>query len=264
MRFPQISDETNLFYTLSNYINEFNKEWIKKIKPASNTSIELLKRVSEIQKWREEFPKPYYMFLETMGENDGGLLSDSLIGTAHIIEIIDLYEEFHKFSPEVFDTPYLSFFQMEMGGELSFDLSGKHAKNILETDSGELFRINSESFEKLLFQSAFNCFERFGHYIGFSSSLSQLKKATSIHEKKDLFETIDIIAKSYGLEKAWFSDEKHYIAIGLNTSFCVQKAEGTIGFVTSSNKALLKELVWDLTKLVGASLPFESQKYITK
>lgn len=254
MQFPQMSDETNLFYNLSNYINQFNKEWLKKIKPASNTSIELLKIVSEVQKWREEFPKPYYMFLEMMGENDGGLLSGSLIGTANIIEIIDLYEEFHKFSPEVFGTPYLSFFQREMGGELSFDLSGKYAKNILETDSGELFRINSESFEKLLFQSAFNQFERFDNYIEFSSSLNQLQKAIYIQEKKDLFELMDIVAKNYRLEKAWFSDEKHYIAMGLDTSFCIQKVEGTIGFVTSDNEKLIEELVWDLTKIVGTNI----------
>lgn len=254
MQFPQMSDETDLFYNLSSYINQFNKEWIKEIKPASNASIELLKIVSEMQKWREEFPKPYYMFLETMGNNDGGLLSSSLIGTANIMEVIDLYEEFHKFSPEVFDTPYLSFFQREMGGELSFDLSGKYAKNILETDSGEVFRLNSESFEKLLFQSAFNKFERFDNYIEFSSTLSQLKKSICVHEKKDLFESMDIIAKNYRLEKMWFSDEKHYIAMGLDTSFCVQKVEGTIGFATSENEKLIKELVWDLTEMTGANI----------
>lgn len=250
----QPTDESSVFQQLHDYISEFDREWWKKIIPASETMIESLKIVSEIQRKSDDFPPLYKMFLEHMGRNDGGLLSVPLNGTSNIIDIIDLYEEFHKFTPEVFCTPYFAFFQKEMGGELSFNISNPHEENILDTDCGEIFRVNSESFKKLLFQSAIIRFERFKNYIRFSGTLNNLKEAMLISGENSIIHIIDGVLAKYGLTKAWFSDRNHYIALGVETSLYVQKTYGVIGFITSNNTDISKKLVEDLSKKLGVTI----------
>ncbi len=68
---------------------------------------------------------------------------------------------------------------------------------------------------------------------------------------EDLYKELDIIIKKYGLEKAWFSDSLHYIALGENTSFYVKKKNGVIGFVTSENQKVVVELTNIITDLTG-------------
>lgn len=244
----------NIFQELFNYIDKFDKNWKERIKPASNSSIESLKSVAEIQKWCSDFPESYRIFLETMGENDGGLLSKSLIGTSNIMEIIDLYEEFHKFYPNVFDVPYFTFFQNEMGNELAFDLSAMGKCNILETDCGEVIHVYSESFEKLLFQSAFNSFERFNTYIEVSGSSHQLKKKICNLEDEAIYDIMEELAMQWGLKKVWFSDKNHYIAVGAETGLYMEREAGMHGFVTSNHTKLAKELAKELTKRIGTDI----------
>jgi len=254
MQYPEMGDNTNLFQRLANYISIFDYDWIERIIPASRASIDLLMKVAEVNKWEKKIPESYLIFLKYMGANDGGLLSKSLVGTAEIDEIIDLYEEFHKYSPEVFCEPYFPFFQREMGGELSFDLSGKHTQNIVETDNGEYFRVAAENFENLLFQCAFDRFVRYNNFISFSGSPNRFNKAISNHETEDIYEMLDDIAKNYGLQKAWFSDSKHYIAIGISDSFCVKKMNGVLGFATGNNKRIIEEISMVLSGNLGADI----------
>lgn len=243
-----------IFRELYNYIDKFDKSWKERIKPASNSSIESLKSVAEIQKWCSDFPESYRIFLETMGENDGGLLSKSLIGTSNIMKIIELYEEFHKFYPNVFDVPYFTFFQKEMGEELAFDLSAVGKSNILETDCGEVINVCSENFEKLLFQSAFHGFERFNTYIEVSGSLNELKKKICNLENGEMFDIMEEIVVQCGLKKVWFSDKNHYIATGAETGLYMEREIGMYGFVTSNNTKLAKKLAKELTKHIGVEI----------
>lgn len=249
---PQNGEE--MFQELYNYIDRFNKKWKETIRPASKESMESLKAVAEIQKWCSDFPESYRIFLETMGENDGGLLSKSLIGTSNIMEIIDLYEEFHKFYPNVFDVPYFTFFQKEMGEELAFDLSAVGKSNILETDCGEVINVCSENFEKLLFQSAFYGFERFNTYIEVSGSLNELKKKICNLENGEMFDIIEEIVVQCGLKKVWFSDKNHYIATGAEIGLYMEREIGMHGFVTSNNTKLAKKLAKELTKHIGVEI----------
>lgn len=251
--FLQPENEDEVFLRLYDYVDEFDKDWKRSIRPASSESIESLKRVSELQRWRADFPPLYKLYLERMGEDDGGLLSTMLIGTASISEIIDLYEDFHIYSPEVFDTPYLAFFQQEMGGEFSFDLRDSQNENILRTDCGEVCGVVSESFKKLLFQSAFSRFERFHDYMRFSGSPYEVKSAVSVAGEKDVFSILDEISKDYGFSKVWFSDQQHYIAIG-EISLCVRNTHGAFGFVTSDNTFAINEFMKELMQKTGVSV----------
>lgn len=251
----QPENEIEVFQKLYNYMERFNRKWKETIRPASKESMELLKSISKIEKWCNDFPQLYKMFLETMGEDDGGLLSISLIGTGNIKEIIDLYQEFQEFYPNVFDMPYFTFFQNEMGMELAFDLRDAKKGNILEMDCGEKICVNSESFEKLLFQSAFNGFERFNTYIEIGGSLNQLKNGLNNNlERKEIFDIVDKIIAQYELRKVWFSDKNHYIAIGEDSGLYMEKKMGILGFVTSDNTKFAKELVDELIKNIGVHI----------
>jgi len=259
MEFPSTGDHTTLLKRLSEYIHVFDPIWIEKIKPASQEQIALFEEISQLKKWTTELPEPYLIFLESMGIEDGGLLSKSLGGTANIEEMIDLYKEFQKFDPEVFDTPYLAFFDKEMGGEYSIDLSGKYSDHILESDSGEVYEVISKNFETMLFQAAFNKFERFCYTLYFGVSEHNLRNRISMYGVKNVFLLLDKVTEKYGLKLAWFSDTSHYIALGTNLSFGVEKMErtGMCGFVTGEKQKIVKQLANDIIHFTNVEIDLE-------
>lgn len=131
-----MGNDNNIFERLAEYIDVFDLTWKERIKPASQEQIEELRNVTQLKKYAADFPKPYLIFLETMGMNDGELLSEYLLGTANIEQMIHLYYDNQKYTPEVFDTPYLTFFDQETGVEYSFDLLQKDYFNL--TDKKEI------------------------------------------------------------------------------------------------------------------------------
>lgn len=253
-QFPVMGDNTDLFTRLSEYINAFDSTWMKKIKPASREQIARLADVSQLKKWGKTFPEPYFVFLENMGTQDGGLLSETLGGTADIEEIIDLYNDFQHSVPQIFEAPYLIFFHQDTDPELSICLIGKDSDSILETDCGEVLKKAFDNFEKLLFQSAYGRFERFRHMIHFGGSPNNYKNAVRMNKTGDMAAEMDKIAEKYHLMKAWFSDFSHYIALGTDLSFNVTITAGTMGFVTGENQKIVRQLAADITCLIGAGI----------
>lgn len=251
---PEKGNDDNLFQRLSDYIEVFNRSWNKRIKLASDNLIEKLIKVSEIDRCKRIIPHNYILFLKKMGLDDGGLLSNALLGTASIDDIIELYEDYHEFTPEVFDTSIFPFFYQETGGELSFDLNAKNSNNILVTDSGEVFDVISESFEKLLFQCAFSQFVRYKIYIRFGGSKNSLNKALCNNESTDILKLLDDISIKNNMIKIWFSDKKHYIAVGREISYYVYMDKGVSGFVTGNNSKLIKDICKELAYTIGVEI----------
>jgi len=99
----------------------------------------------------------------------------------------------------------------------------------LRADSGEVLEVISKNFETILFQVAFNEFERFCYTLYFSASEYDLRNRISIYKVKNVFLLLDKIIEKYGLKLAWFSDTSYYIVLGTNLSFRVKKMEDVYG-----------------------------------
>lgn len=255
-QFPRMGDNNNLLERLAEYIQAFDKTWTKRIKPASKEQIEKLRNVSQLKKYANDFPKTYLIFLETMGIEDGGLLSKHLEGTANIENVMEMYHDFEIYEPQVFETPYLVFFVRVMGGEYSINLKEEHFDNIFATDCGWASIKRADSFEKLLFQAAFQQFEKFSYKIFFSASENNMEKAMEKHQIKDIFKQIEKAGEKYHLEKAWFSDTVNNIMLGTDVSFGVRKIEGggANGFVTGDDPEKVEQITNKIIDIVRARI----------
>lgn len=252
--FPRMGGTEDLFERLAEYIDVFDKTWKERIKPASKEQIEKLRNVSQLKKYAKDFPKPYLVFLETMGVDDGGLLSKYLNGDANIEIIIDVYREYEIYEPEIMETPYLAIFDEDMDRQLHVDLSKKDLDNTfaIEKDGDIMF----ESFEKLLFKAACQQFEKFKYRVAFSASKNSVGEAMEKYQIKELFEEVEKIGEKNALKKAWFSDSRYDIMLGEKLSIGVRKSKigGGGGFVTGEEAEMVEQVANEVMKIMGADI----------
>lgn len=255
-RIPGPGDNSNLFERLSYYISNIDKDWINRIQPASEEEISLLKKLSRIEESGFDIPESYKIFLKYMGKDDGGAFSGPILRDISINDIIDLYKDIHDNYPEELNPNYLAFATTDVGEQISFDLTQQNELNIIKTYEGEFTEFFSESFEKLLFQSAFIKYERkyYSKSIAFGGSKNMLNLALSEHKTKDIFEVVDCYAKKFGFEKAWFSDKRQYFGIREDTTFYVYKDSGVAGIITGNNGELLEKFASDLVPKIGTTI----------
>lgn len=252
--FPRMGNHEDLFERLAEYIDVFDKTWKEKIKPASKEQIEKLRNVSQLKKYAKDFPKPYLVFLETMGVDDGGLLSRYLNGKSNIEDIIDVYREYELYEPEIMETPYLAIFDEDMDRQLHVDLSKKDLDNTfaIEKDGDIMF----ESFEKALFQAACRHFENIKYRVDFSTSKNRMEEAKEKYQIEEVFEEVEKIGEKYQLKKAWFSDSRYDIMLGEKLSIGVRKSQigGGGGFVTGEEAEIVEQVANEVMELMGGRI----------
>ncbi len=264
-RIPGPGDNSNLFERLSSYVSIVDKDWINRIKPGSQESISLLKKLSGIEEAGVDFPEAYKIFLKYMGENDGGALESTLLGEIGIEGIIDYYKEVHEYEPDTLNPKCLTFVSTHLGLEISFDLTQSDNPTIVRSSDGEIYAFFSESFEKLLFQYTFLKYEElyYPEAISFGGSENMLKSALAHHQTTNIFDVVDSYAKKNGFKKAWFSDKRHYFGIREDATFCVCGGEesavtgnvtGMAGKVTGFNKKFVHEFGKSLASTIGANI----------
>lgn len=66
----------DLFKELYDYIEPFNTGWKKQLKPASRQLVNKFIKLSRMKEYADRIPLSYFEFLERMGQDDGGLLSN--------------------------------------------------------------------------------------------------------------------------------------------------------------------------------------------
>lgn len=260
MIIPPKGNNEDLFQRLSNYIGNFDPEWISRIQPASQESIDLFRRISGIENFIGGFPECYQVFLQHMGANDGGLLSKSILfGTSSIDEMIEVYQSFHQDEPGVLNAPYLSFFQRDMAtGELSFDLQKDHHLKIVDTYMGEFDSFHAESFEYFLFQCAFNSFRRYGNYcFSFGNSGNTMDQFLSTQQEKNASPLIEGFFEKYNFEKMWFSDRKNFIAERGDIAISIAYQQAICGIIIGNDRQQLEQLAKDLTEKLGVTIQRE-------
>lgn len=207
-----LGNSENVIERLCATMNAIDSEWGKKIKPASKEQIEHFKDLIGFNEKGIEIPKVYLDFLETMGQEDGGLLENEWDGYTDVnINAITGcycgdYEEITEYDPKDF----LLFSSHWSEAYLYLDMSKGDNPPVYNSDI--LF---ADSFEKYLFHMAFRYMYKDEykdddnwlppHVIKKIHEL--LNKKTSYNETKE--EKKDYISKimnSLSFEKMWFSD----------------------------------------------------------
>ena len=80
-----------------------------------------------------------------------------------------------------------------------------------------------------------------------------LKSALTQHKTDNIFDIVDMYAKSYGFKKAWFSDKRHYFGIKDDATFYVRGWTSNVsGRVTGYDRSFLNEFASILTSNIGA------------
>ncbi|MEY8330364.1 hypothetical protein AALB81_13730 [Lachnospiraceae bacterium 48-33] len=237
-----------LFKRLYDYIEPFDSDWKTRIKPASKEMMDSYIKAAELSlgNYAERIPASYLKFLELMGEDDGGLISqryDTVVDmvATNINEVIEWLDEDgeEKMLPFYIGIHVITYVMW-------IDLEKENNKRILGTydDDYKNFIRVSESFEKYLFQCAFAHIAEYAFKEYFSlqkSDVYAIAKCQNITPEK-LHKKIIHFIEEYGIKENWFSEPDYYIGQSKDTTFCI-KYDGDIhGKITSKNHIIVKSI----------------------
>ncbi len=257
-KIPTEGTPDTIFERLSAYISHIDKDWINRIKPASKESIEEIRRLSRIQETGYDFPEVYLQYMKYMGEDDGEFLSYGLYADTGIKEIIELYKiNIRCHEDEI--NPYQLIFAInnEVDAEfyITMNTKGEHK---ITTNFDESYHIDgySENFEKLLFQTAYDIYERryFENGLYFGTNRKIYKETLNNLGVDDIFMVVDKYAKQYGFEKVWFSDKWHYIGMKEDISFMVKKDLAICGYVVGNDESEVEKFGMVLNDALGTRI----------
>jgi len=246
---PREGKISTLLERLNDYIEPVDKNWFSKIKPADIDLLYKLKRVLGMEETGVEFPESFVEFVKYAGEDDGGLLSKTLKGNLSISDLVESNEEIYKFEKESLTPYYFEFLEDEIGMSYAIDLHGNREMGIYLGKT-----IVSDTFEKLLFQSAVRLYERkyFLINVSFGASINSLKESLNLRKGVKTFELLDELCKKYSLTKAWFSDEHFSFVYSEQISIYLRKTVGISGMIFGNNEKLVKAIANDLLPKIGA------------
>ena len=238
-----------LMERLCSSISSFDPEWVTRCVPATEEQIQQLKDI--LAEYNYTIPAAYLYYLKRMGQDDCGLLENEWdgcevdIGT--VLELLpnkELEKGLFQFSDHWTDACYY------MKLSVSDD-------NPMVTDGIYV----TESIEKYLFRKAFHMYQRGFPYTDFRSEPvcdhhERKKKENcrtcpycgeTIEERMDL---INQMAESYGIKKAWFSDQAHFICYSASYAFEIRVCTGySIKFCCNDDK------LWEQIKYSLSSFP---------
>ena len=196
-------------------ISSFDKEWAAKCAPAEEEKIQKLAEIVKKHHW--ELPDAYLRYLRAMGNNDDGLI-DGDWGEIGIDEVLELYD-LDETDPDL-ERGFFEFSHYWLGSHFFFNLSGEEPQVVVDVSQDSNGEYGTDSFEKYLFQQAFRRYQKtFEYRIYDSNSLCKHEEKGKKAECetcllcKDADERMALekqLAKSYGLEGAWFSDRMNF------------------------------------------------------
>jgi len=133
-----------------------------------------------------------------------------------------------------------------------------NGERMITTNFDESYHVDgySESFEKMLFQTAYNIYERryFETGLYFGTNRKTYLETLNRLGVEDLFEKVDQYAKQYEFEKVWFSDKWHYIGVKENISFIVHIGLAISGYVVGNDKREVDEFGIILNNVLGTNI----------
>lgn len=244
-----------LFKNLYDYIEPFDPDWKNRIKPASKETMDHYMRAAELSlgSYADRIPASYLKFLERMGEDDGGLISqryDTVIDmvATNIHEVIEWLEEDAEDEEEKMLPFYIGIHVVPY--IMWIDLEKENNKSILGTydNDYENFTKVSQSFEKYLFQCAFDHIVEYEFKEYFSipkSDVHAIAEDQKITPEK-LYKKMIHLIEEYGIKENWFCEPDYYIGESKDTTFCI-KYDGDIhGKITSKSQIIVKSIGNDI------------------
>ena len=229
---PLEGDGDNFFERLSDYINRFGSDWKNNIHGASKEKIDRYIELATQNNKQLVIPKEYTIYLEKMGEDDGGLLEDFIKGSTNIDLLIDCYENVSTFSEhedeilEYYDENTIGHLKIGHNIEVETEIFLKYYNNF-EYEINKTVSANqklrdgnrfSSTFEKLLFQSVLF------KYVGVTKKYmkncvvsNNFFKEKDVVDAKKVMHQIDEVCQKHGMTKVWISDQYNYIACNDNS-----------------------------------------------
>lgn len=229
-----------------------DKEWSKKIEPASQNQIQSLREI--LKQHGRSIPLAYLLFLQTMGMNDNGLLEQEWDGYSEV-NSNTLLENYIVGYDDLISDGFLPFSFHWTDVILSMKLSGSDNPPVYSNCHDELF---SGSFEKYLFQMAFRKAKNtlFLYHIHCAASTERFrdilaKKTVQNFSWTKPVELMEALLKPYQLQKAWFSDDAHFYGISSKYLISVNLYCTPNITIFSDSHTVLQNMKKSLTYLFG-------------
>ena len=237
-----------LMERLCSSISGFDPEWVRRCVPATEEQIRQLKDI--LAEYNYTIPAAYLYYLRRMGQNDGGLLENEWDGCeVDIGTVLKLLRKDSYFRKEL-EKGFFLFSDHWADAGFYMKLSAAD-DNPMVTDREGVYV--TESFEKYLFQKAFDMYHRKFTYSDFESesvcSDNERKKkedcrtcpycGETVEERMDF---INQMAETYGLKKAWFSDQAHFFCYNASYAFEINVGEGYSAHFYCDDNELWKQV----------------------
>ncbi len=230
---------------LCNSISGFDPEWVTRCVPATEEQIRQLQDI--LVEYNYTMPAAYLYYLKRMGQDDGDLLEKEDGCEVDIGMVLELLSGRKDSSARkdlknglfVFSDNYWT--QTRLYMKLSAVDDNPMVTNIQNA-------YIAESFEKYLFRKAFYMYKGEFTYRGLTSdSVCKHHKKKKIEDcriypyyEDTVEERLDFIyqmAETYGLKKAWFSDQSHFICYNASYAFEINVYRGySVDFSCNDDK----------------------------
>lgn len=248
---PKEGSPETVFSRLSEYINQVDKKWINKIKPASSKDLKKLKEICNIKNIGTEIPKTYFEYISNMGVFDGGLLLNMIYADYSIYDAIELNEDTLDDNDINFYKFYIGISEADVEYYLKFNIDGSY---VITCDYDECHNISpySNDFEKFLFLSAYlhneekYLSEKFDIYINFEKDNKNLN-IDNILKSDTLLKYIT----ENNFEKFWFSDDYNFVAYKKQISFILSKRDNIVGSIYGTDKLEIQKISRELHKIIN-------------
>ncbi len=233
-----------LMERLCSSISSFDPEWITRCVPATEGQIQQLQDI--LAEYHYTIPAAYLYYLKRMGQDDGGLLENEWDGCkVDIGTVLKLLSDKDSYFRKELEKGFFLFSDHWADAGFYMKLSAAN-DNPMVTDWEVVYV--TESFEKYLFRKALDMYQRKFTYSDFKSesvcSDNEKKKiedcrtcpycGDTVGERMDF---INQMAESYGIKKAWFSDQSHFICYNASYAFEISVCDGySIDFSCNDDK----------------------------
>ncbi len=233
---PLKGTSKTFYERLTSYISFFDETWAARIQPIQKGKLQEFESHFALENYRVKLPDTYYCFLQTMGENDGGLITDTIEGYSEIS--LDVLMKVYDKS----DAPYVPFIEVPISGFALFFNLNKNCEIVEIFRPGMIYAHSKETFEQLVFRCAFQKFflqagkgkiETLYPKMNYKTLQIKLKRSSekSHFSINDYHSLVATMQRRFLITEEWFSNQD-----GLLTDCYVGTTSGKESIIIIENR----------------------------